>query len=266
MRTNLSGEQINFYQENGFLVYRDFLDPEEMTALRRAVLDAVATMGLRKIAGAGADMIEGEEYYDRVFTQRINLWRLSDVVRDCLHSPDLGRMLCDLEGIDGMRLGHDQALIKEPFANPTTLHIDNPYWSFHSRHAISIWIALDDATVANGCLCFLPGSQKLARFDSVRFRDEFGALTDLYPEMRTIQPVVAEMKAGDCSFHNGLTAHGAGVNMTNGRRVAMACGYMPDGSRFNGQQNVYPDSYINSLQLEDLLGNDEFNPLIYSRA
>jgi ectoine hydroxylase-related dioxygenase (phytanoyl-CoA dioxygenase family) len=230
------------------------------------VLDAVATMGRRKVAGAGADLIEGDEYYDRVFTQRINLWRLSDVVRDCLLSPDLGRMLCNLEGVEGMRLGHDQALIKEPFANPTTLHVDNPYWSLSSHHAISIWIALDDATVANGCLCFLPGSHKLARFEWVRFRDEFGALTEVYPEMRAIQPFVAEMKAGDCSFHNGLTAHGAGVNMTNGRRIAMACGYMPEGSRFNGQQNVYPESYVSALALDAVLDNEAFNPLIYSRA
>lgn len=266
MQTDLSADQVDFYQDNGFLIYRDFLNAKEVATLKASVLEAVDTMGRRKIAGEGADMMEGEAYYDRVFTQRINLWRLSDVVRECLHSPDLGRMLCDLEGVDGMRLGHDQALIKEPFANPTTLHIDNPYWSFYSRHAISIWVALEDATVANGCLCFLPGSHKLARFDNVLLREEFGALMGVYPEMRTIQPLVAEMKAGDCSFHNGLTAHGAGVNMTTGRRLAMSCGYMPDDSRFNGQQNVYPDSYFKSLQPGDILNNDEFNPLIYSKA
>lgn len=266
MKTTVSAEQIAFYQDNGFLIYPGFLDSEEVRTLKEAVLQTIALMGQRKVAGAGADLIEGDAYYDRVFTQRINLWRLSDVVRDYLHSPDLGQMLCDLAGIEAIRIWHDQALIKEPFANPTTLHTDNPYWSFYSHHAISIWIALDDATVANGCLCFLPGSHKLARFENVLLRDEFGALMDIYPEMRTIQPVVAEMKAGDCSFHNGLTAHGAGVNMTTGRRVAMSCAYMPDGSRFNGQQNVYPDSYFNRLQPDEILNDDEFNPLIYSRA
>ena len=61
-----------------------------------------------------------------------------------------------------MRLWCDQALIKQPFANPTAWHIDVPYWSFDSSHAISAWIPLDDATTENGCLYFMPGSHEVA--------------------------------------------------------------------------------------------------------
>ena len=43
-------------------------------------------------------------------------------------------------------------------------------------------------------------------------------------------PVAAPMKAGSCSFHNGLTIHGANANMTNGFRRAMTCAYMPEGN------------------------------------
>jgi ectoine hydroxylase-related dioxygenase (phytanoyl-CoA dioxygenase family) len=35
-----------------------------------------------------------------------------------------------------------------------------------------------------------------------------------------------------------LAAHGAGANMTRGQRRAMTCAYMPDGSTFNGVQNI----------------------------
>ena len=243
------------------MVCPEFLDPAELQDLRAAVLEAIASMnGRRKIAGPGADLQEGNEYYDRVFTQRINLWRISDTVGRYLRSPELGAMLSALEGVSGFRVWHDQAFIKEPFANPTALHIDNPYWSFYSRYSISIWIALEDATPENGCLCFMPGTHKLARYDNVFLRDEFSALLDMYPEMREIAPVVAPMKAGDASFHNGLTAHGAGVNMTLKRRAAMSCAYMPDGSTFNGQQNVLPDSYFSTLKIGDVLDNDQINP------
>lgn len=265
MRTTLSANQISSYRDAGFLVYRDLLDAGEVAELKAGVLDAIATMGKRRIAGEGADLMEGDAYYDRVYTQRLNLWRISDVVRGYLHDAGLGRMLCDLEGIDALRVWHDQALIKEPFANPTNLHLDVPYWSFHSRHAITIWIALEDATPENGCLCFLPGSHKLAQYENVNPAEEFGALTTVYPAMRTISPHVAAMKAGDCSFHNGLTAHGASVNMTTGRRIAMTCAYMPDGSSFNGTQNVLPDRYFESLEPGDLLDDDEFNPLVFAR-
>lgn len=262
MLTEISDEQIASYRDDGFTVLRGFLNADEVAELRQSMLDAIATMGKSRIAGPGAKLVEGDAYFDRVYTQRLNLWRINDVVRRYLHDPALGRLLCRLEGVEAMRVWHDQALIKEPFANPTTLHLDDPYWSFYSRHAISIWIALEDATPENGCLCFIPGSHKIASTGNVGQSEEFGSLLLLYPEMRTIRPVVAPMKAGDCSFHNGLTAHGAGVNMTIDRRIAMTCAYMPDGSSFNGIQNVLPDSYFSSLKVGDLLDSADFNPLV----
>lgn len=266
MRTNVSAEQVGFYRDQGYLVVREFLDTQEIAELKQAALDAISTMGRRKIAGAGAGLIEGDAYYDRVFTQRINLWRINEVVKSYMLHPELGKLVGDLEGVDGMRVWHDQAFIKEPFANPTALHLDTPYWSFYSQHAVSIWIALEDATAENGCLCFLPGSHKLARCDNVLLREEFGALLNVYPSMAQIEPFVAEMKAGDCSFHNGLTAHGAGVNMTTGRRIAMSCAFMPEGSTFNGQQNILPDDYFNRLQPDDVLDDDTINPLVYCKG
>jgi phytanoyl-CoA hydroxylase len=264
MRTSVSADQIASYREDGFLMIRQFLDAGEVAELKQGVLDAIATMGRRKIAGIGANLMEGDAYYDRVFTQRINLWRISEVVKSYMLRPELGKLAADLEGVDGLRVWHDQAFIKEPFANPTALHLDNPYWPFTSHHSLTVWIALEDATPENGCLCFLPGSHKVARFDNVLPRDEFGALLTVYPEM-SVEPFVATMKAGDCSFHNGLTAHGAGINMTAGRRIAMSCAYMPEGSRFNGQQNILPDDYFERLKPGDLLDDDIFNPVVYRR-
>ena len=66
--------------------------------------------------------------------------------------------------------------------------------------------------------------------------------------------VPAEMKAGSCSFHNGLIAHGAGANMTPGWRRAMTCGFMPDGCTFNGKQNILTDEQFASYQIGDVLG------------
>lgn len=39
---------------------------------------------------------------------------------------------------------------------------------------------------------------------------------------------------------------------------------MPDGSRFNGIQNVLPDTYFSGLKIGDLLNEDGLNPLIGS--
>ncbi|MBZ0300995.1 MAG: phytanoyl-CoA dioxygenase family protein, partial [Anaerolineae bacterium] len=76
----------------------------------------------------------------------------------------------------------------------------------------------------------------------------------------------APMKAGSCSFHNGLVAHGAGANMTPGWRRAMTCADMPDGSSLNGQKNVLPDAMVARLKIGDVLEDDAQNPLIYHQS
>lgn len=263
MNTNLTPEQITFYQDNGFVKHPGLLSPEEVAELKGAVLDTVASMGKKKVAGEAVGWEEGDNYYDRVFTQRLNLWRINQTIRQYMLHADMGRMLWQLEGGEGFRVWHDQALIKEPFGNPTGWHLDNPYWSFFSRNSISVWIALEDATRENGCMWFSPGSQKLATFDNVGIGPNVGDLFKVHPKMSEIDPHPVPMQAGDCSFHNGLTAHGAGANMTRKRRIAMTCAYMPIGSTFNGQRNILPESYFKSLQKGDTLANDDWNPAVY---
>lgn len=263
MKHELSAEQIARYQQDGALVIEGFLDADELAAWRACVDEAVANRQDRKMAHS--DWKSGDSYYDRVFTQRLNLWMDHDGMRELMLDPRLGQMAVELAGVEGIRIWHDQALIKEPWANPTAWHLDNPYWSFSSRNAISIWVALDDATLSNGCLYFMPGTHREATFENSGITQEIADLFRVYPQWKERSPMAAPMKAGDCSFHNGLLAHGAGANMTPGRRRAMTCAYMPDGEVFNGQKNVLPDAYIETLSEGDVLDNDELNPLIYTR-
>jgi len=92
-----------------------------------------------------------------------------------------------------------------------------------------------------------------------------GDIFKAYPEFRSSKPFAATMKAGSCSFHNGLTIHGAHANMTPGFRRAMTCAYMPDGNVFNGTQNILSDEQVARFKVGDLLNDDKQNPLIYSK-
>src|ERR1043165_4317590 len=184
-------------------------------------------------------------------------------MREIMFDPQLGEVSARLAGIDGIRIWHDQALIKPPYGNPTGWHLDNPYWSFSSRDAISIWVALDDATLGNGCMWYVPTTHKTARYENANIGQNMDGLFRIYPEWKPIDPVAAPVPAGTAVFHNGLTAHGAGANMTNRQRRAMTCAYMPDGSTFNGVKNVLPDSYFNTLKVGDVLDDPKMNPLIW---
>jgi ectoine hydroxylase-related dioxygenase (phytanoyl-CoA dioxygenase family) len=172
-------------------------------------------------------------------------------------------MAATLAGADGIRIWHDQALFKRPWANPTAWHLDTPFWSFSDCRAISIWVALDDATLENGCLYFIPGSHKETKFDKISIGKNMDSIFETYPQFLRSKPVAAPMKAGSCSFHNGLTIHGAGANMGSGFRRAMTCAYMPHGCSFNGEPNILPETYLSSLRVGDLLNNNDQNPLIY---
>lgn len=265
MKNDISQSQTDSYRDNGFIVIPDWLTPAELDAWREAVDEAVAARGGRKLPWH-TEAHKDQSYYDNVFIQRLNLWKDNEKVRKLMLDPRIGKMACDLEGIDGIRTWHDQALIKQPWANQTSFHMDVPYWSFSSVHAISIWIALDDATLENGCLFFVPGSHKKRSFENVGIGPNMGDIFKVHPEFANIKAVPAVMKAGSCSFHNGLVIHGAHANMTPGWRRAMTCGFMPDGCTFNGKQNILTKEQIERLKVGDQLNDDIQNPLVYHRT
>lgn len=272
MNYELTKEQINFYQANGYLLIENFLNEAELSFWREAVTEAIQQRGGKKMPGSDAKVGEDDginedsDYYGKVFDQMLNLWQTNDAVKKIMLDEKIGKMVADLAGWDGTRIWHDQALIKRPWANPTSWHLDTPFWSFSDRRAMSIWVALDDATIENGCLYFIPGSFHSTSFENPGIGKNMDAVFDFYPQFIKSKSVAVPMKAGSCSFHNGLTIHGAGANMTNGFRRAMTCAYMPEDATFNGIKNILSDEQVSKLKIGDLLNDNNQNPLIYSKS
>lgn len=271
MKTILTQSQIRAYQQDGYLLVEDFLDPEELECWRQSVTEAIEQRAGKKMPGSDAKIGEDDginkdsDYYGKVFDQMLNLWQTNDKVRQLMLDENLGAMVAELANWDGTRIWHDQALIKRPWANPTSWHLDTPFWSFSDRRALSIWVALDDATYQNGCLYFIPGSYHNTTFENPGIGKNMDAIFDFYPQFKATKSVAVPMKAGSCSFHNGLTIHGAGANMTNGSRRAMTCAYMPDGAVFNGIRNILSEEQVAKLKVGDPLNDDAQNPLIYKK-
>ncbi len=270
MQYILTHSHIKSYTDNGYLLVENFLNEEELSFWRNGVTEAIQQRNGRKFANSDAKVGEDDginkdsDYYGKVFDQMLNLWQTNDAVKKIMLDENIGKMIADLAGWEGTRIWHDQALIKRPWANPTSWHLDTPFWSFSDRRALSIWVALDDATYENGCLYFIPGSYHTTTFDNPGIGKNMDAVFDFYPQFIKSKSVAVPMKAGSCSIHNGLTIHGAGANMTNGFRRAMTCAYMPDGATFNGIKNILTDEQVARLKVGDLLNDEMQNPLIYS--
>lgn len=271
MNHNLTQQQIASYRKNGFLIIDNFLNTEEVKYWKKTIDKAVEDRQGRKFphseikTGESDGINKDAEYFGKVFDQIINLWMTDANVKELMFDKRIGKMAADLAQVDGIRIWHDQSLVKQPWGNATAWHLDTPFWSFSHREALSIWVALEDVTLQNGCLYFMPESNKDTDFIEPGIGASMGDIFNTYPKYGKEKPVASIIKAGSCSFHNGLTIHAAGVNMTPNTRKAMTCAYMPDGSTFNGKQNVLPDNYYNTLKIGDVLNNEAQNPLIYHK-
>ncbi|WP_018631146.1 phytanoyl-CoA dioxygenase family protein [Niabella aurantiaca] len=226
MKCKLTESDVLFYRGNGFIVIEDFLFEEELGEWREAVTkrNGIKIPGQNVQVGMDDGINEDTEYFSKVFDRLINLWQTSGKVKEIMLDERIGKMAATLAGADEIRIWHDQALFKNPWANPTSWHLDTPFWSFSDRNALSIWVALDDATLENGCLYFIPGSHRKTTFENKGIGENMGGIFDVYPRFKNKRSVPSKIKAGSCSFHNGFTIHGAGTNMTNGYRRAMYYG------------------------------------------
>ena len=263
MNCALTEPQITAYRQRGFLVVDDLLNAAELAAWRAAVDEAVAA----RVTQAGGGTTADEDYYRNVFTQCVNLWKSNAAVRGLILDSPLGRMAAELAGVDSIRLYHDHALYKQPWANPTNWHVDNPYDPFYSRAAIMLWVALDDATVQNGSLYFLDGThlQGDTGVQADLSSANVGGLFRTFPDWGKSDPSVAEVRAGAGIFINGMLAHAAGPNMTSRPRRAFAFLFMPGDSTYNGHPAALPAELAARLQVGDPLDDDRHLPLLHPR-
>ena len=279
MNTELNPDQLKRFREDGFLVLDDFLSDEELEEWRAVIMEAVRErLALEPEVQAAFDAKYGSEtlklqnqgdpetFYANVFTQCLRLADTHAPTARLLRDPRLGELAAALTGVDGVRIWHDQALFKPPYGNQTTWHMDCPYWAFHSRQSVSFWIPLDDATLANGCLWYLPGTHRLATYDLVGISENMRDIFHAYPEWSSLEAKSAPVPAGGLVAHNSMIAHSAGPNMTREPRRAMTVAFFPDGLPYNGNYDTLPVEYYTTLQAGDPLDDDRYVPLTWSRG
>jgi phytanoyl-CoA hydroxylase len=98
------------------------------------------------------------------------------------------------------------------FASPW--HQDWQYWKGTPK--ISAWVALDAATVDNGCLRVVPGSH-LKSWDHEQASDDIGFGNRISEEQLAKERIVdVEVNAGDALFFHDLLLHASHPN-TSGR-------------------------------------------------
>jgi ectoine hydroxylase-related dioxygenase (phytanoyl-CoA dioxygenase family) len=109
------------------------------------------------------------------------------------------------------------------------MHQDISYWPVKTESTTTLWLALTDVDPNKGNLYFLPGTHKTGLHEYVDiFKNPH------VPEsLKNAPQVDVPLKAGDATFHSGLTFHGARANQARHIREAMTIIYIGDGTRFD---------------------------------
>lgn len=232
----VSDQDVLFYQDNGYLALPGFFSREELEPLRQAIDRAIAT-GRERIRGAERGG-RGSDEYERVFNQMVNLWTDAPEARRITFHPALAETARRLAACRHVRLYHDHAMVKPggQVSRQTNWHQDAPYWPMDPVGALSAWIAVDDVTVENGCLHFVPGTHRLGRQPAIRLDVEGDSIVDKMRAqgLSVPDPVAVPLAAGGVTFHHGCTFHYAGPNRTPHPRRAFAIIYIPDDARWTG--------------------------------
>ncbi|MBX3652175.1 MAG: phytanoyl-CoA dioxygenase family protein [Burkholderiales bacterium] len=108
---------------------------------------------------------------------------------------------------------HNCVMTKDPaYSSLTSWHRDIRYWSYARPELVSVWFALGEERIDNGCLLLLPGTHVMdfdaSRLDAAQFlRSDVAENAAL---LRT--QIAAELEAGDVLFFHCRLFHAAGHN------------------------------------------------------
>ncbi len=251
----LTDDQKREFDENGYIIVRGLLTREEVEAVgKRADQIALGEIAQPASAVQIEPAIQRKEETPKSKLQSVrklsSAARTDSIMLAHATNPKILDILEDLIGPD-IKLFDDQLFMKSAaHGSRKNYHQDSnsSVMSKYMPHSlVSCWTALDDATVDNGCLWFIPGSHKWGRIAVEREREIekqaiAGALENEVP---------IELKAGDCSFHHSLLMHCSRANRSTTRRRGYATQYMSAKSKYTGEGTPYRTDFL-------LLRGEEF--------
>jgi ectoine hydroxylase-related dioxygenase (phytanoyl-CoA dioxygenase family) len=256
----LSGEELQRYRQDGYLLPRFRLPEEYLYALQQGV-DAIlsASTGVSPEDIANPHMIPAIAGLDQnPFMAVARHPQILDMVEQIL-GPDLvlwiTRILCKPPG-NGREV---------PW------HQDGEYWPMRPLETCSVWIALDHVNAENGCMRFIPGSHRqtgLYRHHVSERQDLVLSLELDQDQFNESDAVDVELDPGAMSLHHVKLIHGSAANRSQQRRAALIMRYMPATSHYDRtlvdqSRNKSPLNIANQplclVRGEDRSGKNDFS-------
>ncbi len=199
----------DFYKENGFLVIEDAFSSEEVDALNQETV-RICRGELGDIRGwIPSDVSESDEEVISKFLCIHFPHKISELMESTITQKAMVDTLVHAIG-PNVKCMQSMLFIKASGKPGQAWHQDEYYIPTRDRSLTGGWIAMDDATLENGCLWIIPGSHRNGilwpqrqhedrRFDCAGESHQFPYTDE--------DSVPVEVKAGSIVFFNGYLLH-----------------------------------------------------------
>ncbi|MBO9619835.1 MAG: phytanoyl-CoA dioxygenase family protein, partial [Niabella sp.] len=226
-----------FYAVNGFLIAPALLSDEEINTLKKETAaifrgERGQVEGMLDVTAGATDADVLKKYVAIHFPHKI-----SPLIHSVLSHKKIVEVLTAIIGPD-VKCMQSMLFVKGPGKAGQSWHQDEFYIPTRDRSLTGVWIAIDDASVENGCLWIVPGRpdyiMKRVKNDDNNYADV--DTIDVAPYQQ--QQVPVEVKSGSVVFFNGYTLHSSLRNQTaDCFRTALVNHYMSAGSMLPWDQD-----------------------------
>ena len=224
----VTDRDVECFVQNGFLVKEDVLSPQEVETInaemQRFTRGEYAVSNADELPAVTGENDIGHQLLAVHFPHWVNSVFL-EAIRQTNIVSVLSRIVgAHLPAWDGsVKAMQSMVFMKPPGLPGQAWHQDEHFIPTRDRSLCGAWIALDDATVDNGCLWVLPGSHRSGMLYPTRDHhqpDRFDPAPEAY------DPTIADfvnfdqgsipvpVRAGSVIFFNGHLLHSSQPNRT----------------------------------------------------
>jgi len=206
-------EQVETFNREGYLTKIPIFSEEEIASIRKYFDELLAKT-----------LAEGGNSYS-ISTAHLRYGRVYDILTDAR----IVARIKDLIGEDVIAWGSHFFCKMPGDGRRVSWHQDSSYWPLTPSMAVTAWLAIDDASVENACMRFIPRTHTLGHLTyTLSENDEANVLNQTVTGAETLgEPVDVELKSGQISIHSDLLLHGSEPNQSNKRRCGLTLRYCP---------------------------------------
>lgn len=218
----VSEKECQFFIENGYLVVPNLLSDKEIEEIRQDTVTLARGEYECDNMKPLPDSVTDEEAIGRILCIHQPHF-VSETIEKYVKHPKICGILSQITAAhlpfwDGsVKCMQSMLFVKPPNFQGQAWHQDEIYIPTRDRSLIGAWIAMDDATVENGCLWVLPGSHKQGYLYPQRNHenpDEFDFAQESYG-FDGSEEVPVEVTTGTLVFFNGYLLHRSRKNRGN---------------------------------------------------